>query len=93
METVGATDWEYFRIGPEDHYLAVANAFNFGSQNFKEIDSYQTNSTIYKLDRSKNVFTKYQSISTNSAVDWEYLNMGTDFYLMVSNAQNCGTCE
>ncbi|CAG5130375.1 unnamed protein product, partial [Candidula unifasciata] len=73
-----------------DHYLAVANAYNYGSQNYQEIDSYRTNSTIYKLDRDKRVFTRYQSICTNSAVDWEYLHVGDDHYLIVSNAQNGG---
>ncbi|KAI8737330.1 hypothetical protein BgiMline_033924, partial [Biomphalaria glabrata] len=62
--TNGATDWEYFTINKE-HFLVVANAYNYGSQNFKNIDSYRTNSTIFKLDRTKRAFTKYQVISTN----------------------------
>ncbi|BFZ21725.1 hypothetical protein BsWGS_24764 [Bradybaena similaris] len=90
LETNGATDWEHFVIN-NDHYLVVANAFNYGSQNYQEVDSYKTNSTLYKLDRSKRVFTRYQSFSTNSAVDWEYFNIGDNHYLIVSNAQNGGT--
>ncbi|CAL1529442.1 unnamed protein product [Lymnaea stagnalis] len=32
-------------------------------------------------------------MNTNGTVDWEYLNIGTDHYLMVSNAENSGTGE
>ncbi|KAK0067257.1 hypothetical protein Bpfe_003355, partial [Biomphalaria pfeifferi] len=90
--TNGATDWEYFTINKE-HFLVVANAYNYGSQNFKNIESYRTNSTIFKLDRTKRAFTKYQVISTNSAIDWEHLSFGNDHFLMVSNAQNGGSDE
>jgi hypothetical protein len=63
LQTNGATDWEFFTIGKEA-YLVVANAYNYGSQNYLRIDSYSTNSTIYRLNMAKRVFEKYQSIPT-----------------------------
>ncbi|ESP00777.1 hypothetical protein LOTGIDRAFT_140648 [Lottia gigantea] len=92
METNGATDWEWFVI-ENDMYLGVANAFNYGPQNFQDIDTHYTNSTIYKLNTEKRVFEKYQSIPTYSAIDWEYFGIGSDHYIIVSNAQNGGTFE
>ncbi|CAH1789672.1 unnamed protein product [Owenia fusiformis] len=87
FETTGATDWEHFRIG-YDHYLAVANAFNYGPQNFENRDTYTCNSTIYKLNRVKKQFERYQTILTHSAIDWESFRIGDDHYLALSNAQN-----
>ncbi|XP_070188446.1 thrombospondin-type laminin G domain and EAR repeat-containing protein-like [Littorina saxatilis] len=89
METNGATDWEFFKMGKEA-FLVVANAYNYGPQNYQDIDSYATNSTIYRLNIAKRVFEKYQSFPTFSAIDWEYMQIGSDHYLIVSNAQNGG---
>lgn len=63
LQTNGATDWEFFTIGDEV-FLAVANAYNYGPQNYLDVDNYATNSTIYRLNQSKRVFEKYQSIPT-----------------------------
>ncbi|XP_052821837.1 thrombospondin-type laminin G domain and EAR repeat-containing protein [Octopus bimaculoides] len=63
METMGAVDWEYFTIN-DDHYLVVANSYNFGPQNFKKINTYNTKSTVYKLNIQKKAFEKFQSIPT-----------------------------
>ncbi|KAL8587413.1 hypothetical protein ACOMHN_062146 [Nucella lapillus] len=90
METNGATDWEFFSMEGEA-YLAVANAYNYGSQNYRDIDNYATNSTIYRLNTAKRVFEKYQVIPTYSAIDWEHVQIGSDHYLLVSNAQNGGS--
>ncbi|XP_076452166.1 thrombospondin-type laminin G domain and EAR repeat-containing protein-like [Babylonia areolata] len=90
METNGATDWEFFTMGKEA-FLVVANAYNYGSQNYRDIDNYSTNSTIYRLNTAKRVFEKYQVIPTYSAIDWEHVQIGTDHYLIVSNAQNGGS--
>ncbi|GFR70680.1 thrombospondin-type laminin G domain and EAR repeat-containing protein-like [Elysia marginata] len=87
--TNGATDWEHFTIN-NDHYLAVANAFSFGRHNPAGVDSYRTNSTIYVLDKRTFNFVQYQTLVTNSAVDWEYLNIGDEHYLFVTNAQYGG---
>ena len=67
VQTNGATDWEFFTMGKEA-YLVVANAYNYGSQNYLDIDNYATNSTIYKLNTVKRVFEKYQSIPTYRCV-------------------------
>ncbi|KAL5006179.1 hypothetical protein ScPMuIL_017337 [Solemya velum] len=87
METNGATDWEFFKIGQE-YFLVVANAYNYGPQNFKSINTYRTNSTIYKLNIQKKVFERFQSIATDSAIDWEHFTVGDNNYIIVSNAQN-----
>ncbi|XP_046377703.2 thrombospondin-type laminin G domain and EAR repeat-containing protein-like [Haliotis rufescens] len=92
METNGATDWEFFSIDG-DHFLAVANAYNYGPQNYKDVDTFYTNSTIYKLNRQKRVFEKFQIVPTYSAIDWEYVRVGGDHFLVVSNAQNGGEGE
>ena len=63
-QTNGATDWEYFSIG-EDAYLVAANAYNYGPQNHKKIDTFRTNSSIYRLDIAKRAFSKYQTFPTN----------------------------
>lgn len=62
-QTTGATDFEHFTIG-EDIFLAVANAYNYGPQNFQNIDTYYTNSTIFMLNKEKRQFEKIQSIPT-----------------------------
>lgn len=90
IETNGATDWEYFSIGSEA-YLAVANAFNYGPQNFQNQDTHKTNSSIYKLDIHRRAFFKFQTFETNSAIDWEHFMIGEDHYLILSNAQNGGS--
>ncbi|KAK6165532.1 hypothetical protein SNE40_022446 [Patella caerulea] len=90
METNGATDVEWFTIDG-DIFLAIANAFNYGPQNYLDKDTQFTNSTIYKLNKDKKIFEKYQSIPTYSAIDWEYFQVGPDHYLIVSNAQNGGS--
>ncbi|XP_060566810.1 thrombospondin-type laminin G domain and EAR repeat-containing protein-like [Ruditapes philippinarum] len=90
IETNGATDWEFFTI-EDEAFLAVANAYNYGPQNFQNQDTYQTNSSIYKLDIGKRAFFKYQTFVTNSAIDWEHFMLGDDHYLVVSNAQNGGS--
>ncbi|XP_029652131.1 thrombospondin-type laminin G domain and EAR repeat-containing protein-like [Octopus sinensis] len=87
METMGAVDWEYFTIN-DDHYLVVANSYNFGPQNFKKINTYNTKSTVYKLNIQKKAFEKFQSIPTYSAIDWEFFSIGDQKYLVVTNAQN-----
>ncbi|XP_041374833.1 thrombospondin-type laminin G domain and EAR repeat-containing protein-like [Gigantopelta aegis] len=89
METNGATDWEYFTIN-NDIFLAVANAFNYGPQNYQDVDTFYTNSTIYRLNIKKKIFEKFQVIPTYSAIDWEYFTVGGDHFLIVSNAQNGG---
>ncbi|WAR10021.1 TSEAR-like protein, partial [Mya arenaria] len=89
IETNGATDWEFFTAGGEA-FLAVANAYNYGPQNFRNADTQRTNSSIFRLDVRKRAFVKYQTIETNSAIDWEHFTLGGDHYLLVSNAQNGG---
>ena len=63
FQTNGAIDWEFFTIGKEA-FLVVANAYSFGPQNYLDIDSYATNSTIYRLNTNKRAFEKYQTIET-----------------------------
>ncbi|XP_059175255.1 thrombospondin-type laminin G domain and EAR repeat-containing protein-like [Physella acuta] len=92
IQTTGATDWEHFVIASE-HYIVVANAYNYGNRNFLNLDNYRTNSTIYKLDRSLNRFVTYQQLSTDSAIDWEYLKIENEHYLFVSNSQSDGLKE
>lgn len=87
METNGATDLEYFQIG-DSVFLAVANAYNYGPQNIDKKQEYLTNSTIYKLDKGRRVFKTFQTIETFSAVDWEFVTIGDEHFLIVSNAQN-----
>ncbi|KAJ8320690.1 hypothetical protein KUTeg_002277 [Tegillarca granosa] len=89
METNGATDWEFFTI-KNSVFLAVANAYNYGPQNFMNKQTYHTNSTIFKLNLKKRGFERFQTIPTDSAVDWEFFTLGTDSYLIQSNAQNGG---
>ncbi|KAK3083162.1 hypothetical protein FSP39_015455 [Pinctada imbricata] len=87
IETTGATDWEFFSI-KEDSFLVVANAYNYGPQNFMNKNQYQTNSTVYRLDKDRRVFKKFQTFKTYSAIDWEFFSIENDHYLVVSNAQN-----
>ncbi|XP_062607823.1 thrombospondin-type laminin G domain and EAR repeat-containing protein-like [Saccostrea cucullata] len=87
IETNGATDVEFFKIG-DSIFLAVANAYNYGPQNINKEQEYFTNSTIYKLDKGRRVFKTFQTIQTFSAVDWEFVTIGDEHFLIVSNAQN-----
>lgn len=63
VQTNGATDWEVFNIGGAT-YMAVANAYNYGPQNFAKTKTHYTNSTIYKLNIEKRVFERFQSLPT-----------------------------
>jgi len=88
-QTNGATDWEFFTVN-KDAFLVVANAYNYGPQNFQNKETFRTNSSLYKLDIEKRAFLKYQTFVTNSAIDWEHFTIEDDHYLVVSNAQNGG---
>ncbi|XP_071148872.1 thrombospondin-type laminin G domain and EAR repeat-containing protein-like [Mytilus edulis] len=92
METNGATDWEFFTIAGSA-FLIVANAYNYGPQNFKNKNTYLTNSVLYRLNIDKKGFERFQVFSTYSAVDWEFFSIDDNSYLIVSNAQNGGNEE
>ncbi|CAG2237657.1 Thrombospondin-type laminin G domain and EAR repeat-containing protein [Mytilus edulis] len=92
METNGATDWEFFTISGSA-FLIVANAYNYGPQNFKNKNTYLTNSVLYRLNIDKKGFERFQVFSTYSAVDWEFFSIDDNSYLIVSNAQNGGNEE
>ncbi len=79
IPTSNATDWEHFTIGT-DHYLAVANSWNYDAGNFN------ADSKIYKWNGCS--FEPIQTISTNQARDWEHFTIGSDHYLVVANFQN-----
>ena len=63
MQTVGATDWEFFKVD-NDFFLVVSNAFNYGPDVDPEADPYKTNSTIYRLNKTLKTFEVYQNIVT-----------------------------
>lgn len=77
IDTVGAMDWEFFRIG-SDYYLAVANYGNNTSSNVP--------SKIYKWNGAR--FEEFQSINTAGAFDWEFFQIGSDSYLAVANGKD-----
>ena len=64
FQTNGATDFEFFTI-EDEAYLAVANAYNYGPQNYRDRDTFRTNSTIYRLNIGKKAFQKWQTFQTN----------------------------
>ena len=63
LQTTGATDWEFFRVHNE-FFLVVANAYNYGPQAAELSERYKTNSTIYRLNKQRKQFEKYQDIVT-----------------------------
>ena len=65
LQTTGATDWEFFRVHNE-FFLVVANAYNYGPQAAELAERYKTNSTIYRLNKQRKQFEKYQDIVTYS---------------------------
>lgn len=84
IETTSACDWEYFEVDGQS-FLAVANAFNYGPQNPSKKDPYTVDSVIYRLNKSKRYFEKFQIIRTHSIIDWEFFKVGAESYLIASN--------
>jgi len=74
LETVGAYDFEYFRIGNE-HYLALANSFNGVTT--------KLHSVIYRWMSSN--FVPHQYIETVGASDIEHFQIDGVHYLAVAN--------
>nr|XP_039267469.1 thrombospondin-type laminin G domain and EAR repeat-containing protein-like isoform X1 [Styela clava] len=66
-------DFEVFRIPSEGQFLAAAN-----QGRDRDMDS-----TIYKWTNGK--FIPYQNITTDSAQDWEYFQIGDDHFLACAN--------
>ena len=63
LQTTGATDWEFFRVHNE-FFLVVAKAYNYDPQAAELSERYKTNSTIYRLNKQRKQFEKYQDIVT-----------------------------
>uniref|UniRef100_A0A3B3S923 Thrombospondin-type laminin G domain and EAR repeats a n=1 Tax=Paramormyrops kingsleyae TaxID=1676925 RepID=A0A3B3S923_9TELE len=83
MQTLGATDWEMFRIGSRV-FLAVANSQKLCQEG---PSVYALNSTIYELDMTMKMFLRFQDIGTY-AVDWEFFTVGDEKFLVVANSFN-----
>lgn len=60
IQTLGATDWEMFRIG-DRYFLAVANGHMLYD---RRPSLYAINSTIYELDMVTQMFITFQNIGT-----------------------------
>jgi len=88
IKTYGAADWEFFKIEDGvDHYryfLIVAN--NVRIENGKK--DYIVHSTIYELNFQLMKFILYQHILLNGAQDWEFFNIGKQYYLIASCTGN-----
>ena len=76
IPTKGAIDVEHFKIQQYD-LLAIANVFDGTTT---EVDS-----VIYYLDPNTKLFRSLQSIPTFGAIDWEYLEVNGDHYIVVAN--------
>lgn len=75
IPTIGAFNMKPFSIGAE-YFLAIANYTD-------DANIHNQNSPIYKWDGTK--FALLESIPTFGATEWEPINIGTNFYLAVSN--------
>ena len=76
IPTKGAIDIEHFKIQQYD-LLAIANVFDGTTT--------EVNSVIYYLDPNTKLFRSLQSIPTFGAIDWEYLEVNADHYLVIAN--------
>jgi len=56
-----------------------------------DIEGYNTDSFIYKLDNSTGKFSHYQTVDTSGAYDIEYFTIADKHYLAVANRQNGAT--
>ncbi|XP_045917721.1 thrombospondin-type laminin G domain and EAR repeat-containing protein-like isoform X2 [Micropterus dolomieu] len=82
IKTFCATDWEMFQIGSRV-FLVVANGHSLVGNGPSR---YAINSTIYELDMNGQLFVRFQDIVTYSAVDWEFFNLGEEYFLVVANS-------
>ena len=76
IDTFGATEWEYFRIGSTD-FLAVANGFNSSSP--------LVSSVVYRYNAAANAFVPFQNIPTTSAQGWEHFSIADMDFFAVPN--------
>ncbi len=79
IATKGAKAWDHFTIG-SDHYLAVANYFDYWSNN--------QDSKIYKWNGT--TFAFLHSIATKGATDIEHMAIDGNEYLAITNYRNIG---
>lgn len=73
--TQGARDWEFFTRGGNDHYLALANAYNDSTSSI--------NAKLFQWDGSN--FVEIYTIPTTYAHDWEFFTINQKQYLAVAN--------
>ena len=77
IDTHGARDWEYFRIG-DTHFLAVANFKN-------DTDTFEVASVIYRYNNTAAQFEPFQEVATLGARAWEHFEIGQRHLLAVAN--------
>ena len=80
IATHQASDWEFFTIGGNASYLAVANQYD-GS-------SYNINSQIFVFNSTAQLFQPFQTIATIGATAWKFFTIGNSSYLAVANHYN-----
>jgi hypothetical protein len=94
--TQGAYQWKYFSIDGK-HFLAIANFCSkdptvkgYGTENIntttgRYCPQFNTTSVIYKWDKAKSEFSKFQEIFTFGATDFEFFSIEKDHFLAVAN--------
>jgi len=82
IDTLGARDWEHFRIG-NSNFLAIANSFDGLS--------HEISSVVYRYNTTTSQLDPFQEIETAGAYDWEHVRVAGADFLVVANHNSKGS--